>query len=212
MKVVIISDTHGQHEDLGQLNGDVLIHCGDMCADFSDDPGELERIDEWFGRHDFDLILCIGGNHDFNLDARNGAGRPFQFANAICLEDGFLEYRGKRFFGAPWVLDLPGWAFNLELEERREKWGLIPEGLDFLITHVPPKHILDTSRRRDFHFGCPVLASVVRDVSPRVHCFGHNHASYGRRRIADTIYINASNVTSDGRGFRIQNPPVEMEV
>lgn len=212
MKIVIISDTHGQHEHLGRLEGDVLIHCGDMCADFGDDCRELEGVDAWFGRQDFELILCIGGNHDFNLDRRNGVARQFQFANAVCLEDDSYEYRGARFYGAPWVLDLPGWAFNLELEERGEKWSLIPEGLDFLITHVPPKYILDQSRRRDIHFGCSALADVVRDVRPRVHCFGHNHASYGRRQIDDTTYINASSVTSDGHGFRFRNAPIEVEV
>jgi predicted phosphodiesterase len=29
MKILIISDTHGQHARLSGLEGDVLIHCGD---------------------------------------------------------------------------------------------------------------------------------------------------------------------------------------
>ena len=29
MRLVVISDTHGDHEQLGVLDGDVLVHCGD---------------------------------------------------------------------------------------------------------------------------------------------------------------------------------------
>ena len=34
MRLVIISDTHTMHEELGSLSGDVLIHCGDFCDGF----------------------------------------------------------------------------------------------------------------------------------------------------------------------------------
>ena len=71
MKLTIISDTHMRHEELGTLSGDVLIHCGRLsqaCAETEDD---LDDIDRWFERQDFKLIICIGGNHDFALEARS---------------------------------------------------------------------------------------------------------------------------------------------
>jgi predicted phosphodiesterase len=71
MKVVIVSDTHNRHEDLGVLRGDVLIHCGDNGIGFERETGEVERLDDWFGRQDFQRILCIGGNHDFQMQERD---------------------------------------------------------------------------------------------------------------------------------------------
>ncbi len=35
MKIVIISDTHGWHDDVVLPEGEVLIHCGDMLDGFS---------------------------------------------------------------------------------------------------------------------------------------------------------------------------------
>lgn len=49
---------------------------------------------------------------------------------------------------------------------------------DILITHGPPKLHLDA---RDFHrAGCPYLGEEVAKIRPRLHVFGHIHASYGR--------------------------------
>ena len=63
----MISDTHGWHEELGVLSGDVLIHCGDFEDLFTRDAGTLDRADAWLARQDFGLILCTGGNHGREL-------------------------------------------------------------------------------------------------------------------------------------------------
>lgn len=50
---------------------------------------------------------------------------------------------------------------------------------DILITHGPPKLHLDA---RGLHeAGCPYLAVEVARIRPRLHVFGHIHASYGRQ-------------------------------
>ena len=50
MKFTIISDTHGEHEKLGVMSGEVLIHCGDMFNMFGGNEDDFERIDDWFRR------------------------------------------------------------------------------------------------------------------------------------------------------------------
>jgi hypothetical protein len=50
MRLVIISDTHNQHEELGILHGDVLIHCGDIGNGFGRIAGEVDRLDDWLAR------------------------------------------------------------------------------------------------------------------------------------------------------------------
>ena len=194
VKVVVISDTHELHEELGVLQGDVLIHCGDSAYGLSHSDAQVDRLDGWFGRQRFDRILVIGGNHDFEMQRRVAAGERL-FRNADYLEDRAIQYHGITFYGAPWVPELADWAFYLPPDELRRRWDLIPEDTDILITHTPPLNILDRNSRGKA-CGCPDLRKRLIDLAPRVHCFGHVHASGGSIELHDTKYINASLVNS----------------
>ncbi len=195
MQFTVISDTHNAHEELGILRGEVLIHCGDMFNQFSADEDELERIDDWFERQEFDLILCIGGNHDFRLQSLvRRTSTPFK--HAIYLQDSSYSYKGLKFYGAPWVPNLPGQAFDLHSKALSEKWRQIPDDTDVLITHTPPLEILDVPGRTTASCGCSHLASRVFEVAPMLHCFGHVHASSGQMSSNGIKFINASMVNS----------------
>ncbi|MEM7507883.1 MAG: metallophosphoesterase [Pseudomonadota bacterium] len=206
MKIVVISDTHGGHERLGQLEGDILIHCGDVEHLFRDDALALQRVDNWFARQNFEQILCIGGNHDLSMeDEARGGRQPFR--HATYLQDAALTYRSVKFYGAPWVPMLAGHAFFAEAPELATAWGKIPDDVDVLITHTPPAGILDVSSQ-GMVLGCKHLAKRLQNLSPRLHCFGHVHASVGSRVIRATTYVNATSVNSD---FQIAHPPFEYE-
>ncbi len=59
--------------------------------------------------------------------------------DVIYLEDSETTINGIRIWGSPWQPEFGGWAFNLPRgEECLEKWEMIPEGIDVLITHGPP--------------------------------------------------------------------------
>ena len=161
MKLVIISDTHGRHDELGTLRGDVLIHCGDSGNGFSRHPDDLDRLDAWFGQQEFERILCIGGNHDFDMQARAERGGPV-LRNAEYLQDQVHEYRSVRFYGSPWTPELVGWADR------------------------------NTAGR-----------------NPRIHCFGHIHASAGTTNLHGTTYVNASMANSR---YEIAHQPIEFNV
>ena len=194
MKITIISDTHGHHEKLGRLSGEVLIHCGDMFNMFSPNYDDIERMDDWFGKQNFDCILCIGGNHDFPLEA-NLARRDSQFRNAIYLEGSSHIHEGVHFFGAPWIPELAGQAFFRKPQDLSRKWAEIPEGVNVLITHSPPAGVLDISSRK-LQLGCDLLAARIAVVTPRLHCFGHAHASSGTLQAGRTNFVNAALVNS----------------
>lgn len=201
-----MSDTHGQHEAIGPMRGDVLIHCGD----FENAMGEsvdLADVDDWFGRQPFDTILCVGGNHDFAAEEREATGEHV-FRNAIYLQDQSIEVEGRRFYGAPWVPDLEGWAFYQGEQEIRQKWQLIPPDTDILITHCPPKGTLDTTRRGR-SIGCLSLREAVDSLQLTLHCFGHVHARYGRQVVHSTQYCNAALVDSE---YKIRNVPLVVEL
>ena len=107
LKIVVISDTHGMQEQLGALRGDVLVHCGDMCDGFNSHPGSLDQLDAWFASLEFEVILCVGGNHDFELQERarltSQGERSGVFEHAVYLEDQAYVHRGIHFWGSPWV-------------------------------------------------------------------------------------------------------------
>jgi Icc-related predicted phosphoesterase len=205
--LVIVSDTHTRHEELGRLCGDVLIHCGDGCDGFQRNREDLERLDDWFGRQQFERILCIGGNHDFLIEERVARGERV-FQNAIYLQDEPHEFRGVRFYGSPWTPELIGWAFYLDAGGLRSRWSLIPEDTDVLITHTAPRGVLDRNSSGR-HCGCPDLAKRLERLRPRLHCFGHNHASAGSIRTADTLYVNASVVN---RRYEVARGPFELDL
>jgi predicted phosphodiesterase len=207
MRIVDVGDTHGKHDELGILEGDVLIHCGDFCDGFRKSPSDVDGIDAWFARQQFECILCIGGNHDFAAAERLRLGLPV-FRNAVWLQDTSHVYRGVTFYGAPWLPHLQGWAFYMTPGELQEKWSMIPDGTDVLITHTPPFGILDRPRSGNVSCGCPDLLKQLEVVRPRYHVFGHIHASAGIYEGEHTTFVNAASVDSS---FDIARVPVTLE-
>jgi len=206
MKLTIISDTHMRHEELGPLSGDVLIHCGDFLK-HEETETDLDNIDRWFGQQDFGLIVCIGGNHDFALQARSE--RTTQcFHNAVYLEDSALQYEGVNFYGAPWTPELRFFAFFQDRAGLQKKWDLIPEDTHVLITHTPPYDILDKSSR-GLVLGCPLLMRRVKSIAPVLHCFGHVHASAGQETVDGTHFVNAASIRKPDMPLR---PPVIIKL
>ncbi|MFQ3248027.1 MAG: Icc-related predicted phosphoesterase [Arenicella sp.] len=204
MKLSIISDTHGQQNKIGRLNGDVLIHCGDMFNLFSNTNSgdEIDVIDEWFGQQSFDLILCIGGNHDLSLQ-RHLKLNAQPFSNAIFLNGETYNYQGINFFGSSWVPELQSQAFYADEKLLKDEWAAIPKSTDVLITHTPPFGVLDTSSQ-GMVLGCKHLAKNVKRIKPTLHCFGHIHASSGMVKNGRTTFINAALA---GRGHQLIRDP-----
>ena len=190
MRLVIISDTHGLHEQLGQLEGDVLIHCGDGCPGRS--RAEINSLDAWFGRQQFEKILVVGGNHDVAVEDCVHKGIP-AFRHAQLLQDEAVQIDGVRFYGSPWVPGLPGMAFHARDEDLRAAWEAIPHDTDVLITHTPPAGVLDRSSRGE-HLGCAALREVLLARPVALHCFGHIHASRGLARAGLCTFVNASSM------------------
>jgi len=101
------------------------------------------------------------------------------------LRDSGVVIEGVTFWGAPWIIPYAG-AWNLPDSERRRKWALIPDDVDVLITHEAPFGILD-----DGH-GCKELATTVKRVRPRMHCFGHHERAHGNVSVDGTAFHNAA--------------------
>ncbi len=192
MKIVIISDTHGQHEELDIPDGDVLIHAGDFTEHGT--VVEAAEFDRFLATLPHRHKLVIAGNHDFAFEQQAEKAEA-AMTHCTYLRDQSVVIDGIHFYGSPWQPWFLGWAFNLERgEEIRQKWLKIPSNTDVLITHGPPFGQQDTILAGQ-HVGCEELIKIVETIQPRLHIFGHIHESYGTSHSGSTQFINACSCT-----------------
>lgn len=127
-----------------------------------------------------------------------------------------VTIEGLRIFGSPYTPTFgEGWAFNKRRDKLSNYWGEIEEGVDIVITHGPPKGILDHSYSPIGNVyercGCQALKSRILKIQPKLVCFGHIHTcediiNAGTLQLSgqDTIYSNGSVVT-DGKFGRLSS-------
>ncbi len=202
LRIVCLSDTHGFHARTHVPPGDVLIHAGD-CTRHGTLP-DIDDFNAWLGTLPHPHKVVIAGNHDFVFQDSPAEARQ-RLTHAIYLEDAACTLAGLTIYGSPWTPTFYDWAFMLPEDQLAAKWGAIPSGLDILITHGPPRGILDRTHRGDAAGSASLLARV-RAVKPRLHVFGHIHEAAGRTESDGILFLNASTQLGDGRGVEILWP------
>lgn len=209
MKLVLISDTHEKHGKLTVPDGDVLVHAGDLTyrGDFY---ATLEAA-QWLRSLPHKHKIVIAGNHDYLFEKKNKEARGLM-DGLHYLENESVVIEGIKFYGSPVQPRFYDWAFNVDRGPAiRAYWDRIPEDTDVLITHGPPRGVLDQAapHRNSEHVGCDDLFEAVLRIKPKVHVFGHIHGGYGYRRILDTQFYNASVVDE---AYNVRNEPWEVEI
>jgi len=97
----------------------------------------------------------------------------------------YPDIKKLKIWGSPWTLTFPGinpkcTAFTGDEELLAEKFELIPDDVDILITHGPCLGVLDKTTRGE-HVGSRYLNAWFRYCGrPKFHIFGHIHEAYGR--------------------------------
>lgn len=88
--------------------------------------------------------------------------------------------RRIRIYGAPQIPACgPMSEHAFQYPRGQDAWSeTVPEDVDILITHTPPKHHLDLSLPHAL--GCEHLLAEVTRVKPRLHVFGHVHWGAGQ--------------------------------
>ena len=212
MKLVLISDTHTMHEDLVLPQGDILIHSGDFTG--RGKPHEVEEFFGWLERQskNFKHIVFIAGNHELSFDYKStwvvDAIKSLP-TNVHYLEDSEIIIDDIKFYGSPWQPEFFDWAFNLPRGKKlEEKWEMIPNDTDVLITHGPPMYILDYTLRDMINVGCLALYNKVIQIKPKLHVFGHIHEGYGVKEQDNITFVNASSATAR---YELINKPIEIK-
>ena len=196
LKLVCISDTHGDHEKVPlPSSGDVLIHSGDLTGHGTEE--ETLAFFQWFGMQTFEHKICVAGNHDTFMEQDPIASQQMaDNAGVVLLNDTGCLVDGVSIWGSPITPRFFHWSFMRDPGADIEAhWNLIPSNTDVLITHGPAYGILDQVDRENGdkeHTGCPSLLEKIQEIKPKFHVFGHIHEDYGRVEIGSVSHCNVS--------------------
>lgn len=206
---------------------DLIIIAGDLTA--KDDEKGFQQFRAWLLNFPFTRIIIIAGNHDGYVHGRimeefyemwNG-----NWITYLC--DSGTEFYGLNIWGSPWVRSFNGMnqkakAFTVDLEiQLREKFDLIPEDTDILITHSPPFGVLDGVYDMSYGFenqykrrcGSTSLEYRLSKILPKLHVFGHIHENGGQQEYYyddgnhSTTCVNASIVNER---YEMVNKPIRI--
>jgi len=212
LKVVCISDTHGDHEKVTLSPGDVLIHAGDLTGHGTKE--ETQAFFNWFEMQSYSRKICVAGNHDTFVERDPIACQQMASnAGVELLNDSGCTVEGVSFWGSPITPRFWDWSFMRDPGADIEAhWDLIPTHTDVLITHGPAYGILDIVEREGgekVHTGCPSLLKRIERVQPAYHIFGHIHEGFGRVQKGGVSHCNVSTMN---RRYEISNKPVVLQL
>lgn len=207
-KFLILSDTHNFDKSTADPSSplcqplpkvDVVLHCGDLTQ--VGGISAYKKALKMLGDLDAELKLVIAGNHDISLDGDYWAENmdedddPDEHKDAIALMTGplakqagvaylaegrheFTLQNGVSFsiFVSPYQPECGNWAFGYKHTE--DRWSNIPDDVEIVMTHGPPKGVLDFAPKHG-HVGCESLLNGIKRSRPLMHCFGHIHEGYG---------------------------------
>jgi hypothetical protein len=191
--VLALADLHGRLPDPGELPScEIALIAGDVCP--LADHGLLrqrrwleDEFAPWLERLPAAHVVGIAGNHDLVFALEGGSMAPHLPWHY--LQDSGVELSGLRIHGTPWVPWIGGrWAFQASAVDGErllaEQFAGIPEGLDVLLAHTPPRGVLDRTARGEA-VGSPALLERITACRPRLVVCGHIHEAYGLATVGD---------------------------
>ena len=221
-------------EDRPTQRADVVLHCGDLTDGSKLDEYRctldlLKQIDAPLklviaGNHDFTMDAAAFQTKvteavpplEPELVAREygiiGEVRQL-FEDARCLGIVFLDEGTHHFklengasltiYASPYTPSLGAWGFQYHPNKGR-KFDIQPS-TDIVMTHGPPKGIMDMTHGRE-RAGCSDLFTAVSAAKPLVHCFGHVHEGWGAKIV--TWKDSGINESSHFTSIDNENSPV----
>lgn len=208
MKIVLISDTHGNHGRLNIPECDIIIHAGDY-TNWGTIP-EVAGFLAWFKDTPARYKVFINGNHEVDFHDNKGLYLGLIPEGVTYLENTSVTIEGIKIWGSPYCLPFYEhvWRYMIPEEGLAPIWRSIPNDTDIVVTHTPAFGRVDelaTEGRVKF-LGSKTLAGRLAIVQPRLHVCGHIHQAYGQVERNGTVHVNAAICGRSGL-----NKPIEYE-
>ncbi len=143
-------------------------------------------------------VANVRGNHCFVNTGRMFGGEVWEVTEDASLT---WEFGGLKFGGIRGINYIAGeWSDELDDLQWRIRMDTIPNDIDVLLSHAPPRGILDKAFE---HYGSDALRSYVtkrayahedeqRYPPLKAHFFGHIHEAKGSEIIEGTLFANAA--------------------
>lgn len=230
MKILATSDMHGNLEKLDLTGIDIALFAGDIAPLRGINAWDAYDQLEWMNTEFYDFcskwpstsIVFVPGNHDFFPIVKERFGTKLHgyslslklAANATMLIDRAVEVKGLKIYGTPWVPIISyRWAFEAESDRLKTKFATIPEGLDILLTHTPPRYdYLDVSLDYGVDsdkFGSQELAEAIAIKRPKMCFCGHIHT--GSHEMSKLNESEVWNVARVNEAYNIAYEPLVLE-
>lgn len=192
MKLLHLSDTHGDLPKPDDADVDAFVHTGDLCPNHSFGIRVIEQAFQpmwlaehaprWDPRYRSKPFLIVPGNHDF-VDPTPPLRAAGIDARLVC--NGLVDLDGVAFYGHPWTPIFYNWNWMCGPDEMRGHLSPLAElleqgGIDVLMSHGPMFGVLDRNQDGE-RCGCKVLRDVLQDARhlPKLLLHGHIHEAAG---------------------------------
>lgn len=226
MKITAIGCLHGYYPKLD--GGDLLIVTGDLTA--HDKTKDYQEFFDWLLLQKYSKKIYISGNHDNLLKDAIPRKHHRLYSNESPQDELFeylcdsgTEFEGLKIWGSPWSLTFDGInpkcaSFTGTEKELQQKWDLIPEDTDILITHTPPNGILDAvqdyPRGKIINCGAVGLRNMILDRNRlpnlKYHFFSHIHEWGGKD--LDLRPVKLANCSIMDERYKPVNKPMIFEL
>jgi len=220
MKIVPMSDSHNKHNKVIVPKCDIFIHSGDWSG--MGRESETRNFAKWLNKLEAEYIVVVPGNHEVEFEKNLPHSLNWildECPRAHILIDRTIDIEGIKIHGSPVTPYFFDWAWNRSIRDDgmiyqppryggggsvfkqvphiKPHWDMIPEGTNILVTHGPPKGILDElvfpdGTPKGEHVGCPHLLDRIKEIKPDIHIFGHIHCAAGETHIDGTSFYNAA--------------------
>lgn len=211
IKICAISDLHGQISKVEVPPCDLLLIAGDLAPDngrnlHSQANWFRFKFRNWLERQPAKEIVAVPGNHDFVC---YGPEHRLIYRRSLpchLIWDEDIELFGYKIWASPWSLPFFDYVFYADEDGIQRKLRGVPDDVDIILAHSPPKGILDVSRGENC--GSAALLNRIYEVDPSLVVFGHIHQQYGLSQVYNALAINAAIVN---RKCKVVKEPILFE-
>ena len=233
MKICSISDLHGNLEKYpsdywkGLDECEILFICGDIIPldiQTNMDASKIWLIYEfksWALELPVEKIYFIPGNHDYLFERyKKEAKELFPLYDKVSLlNNEYTEYLSKdfikyRIFGTPYCHKFGNWAFMMSEEILKQKFSIIPEDIDILISHDAPFGTSDICYESSYnphtHLGCPELRDAILEKNPKLCLHGHLHSSNHKEEILGNTKVYNTSILNEQ--YNIAYTPLYLDI
>lgn len=193
MRVLAFSDVHASAKAMRSVaeaaqGADLVIGAGDFCHMRKGLRDILALLDGIAAP-----MVLVPGNVESAEELRRDAPE-----GAVILHGQGHEIGGLRLFGLGYAVPPPpfgDWSCNLSEAEAEAMLGPC-EAADILISHSPPKGVVDRTST-GILVGSEAVRAAVERVQPRLVLCGHVHECWGERgRIGQSEVVNLGPVAN----------------